>query len=76
MKALEPPTLLTIYMLLKQDGLVFAPAPVIAPGPITSCGFFATREDAEMYRTHQTLLIPSTATTTYHVFELQVPNPL
>ena len=67
---------LKVYFLMRQDGLTLGAAPVSEPGTLSgSLGFFASREMAEISRTHQLLLLPSGSKAQFHIFPLTLPNP-
>ena len=76
MQPIPPPKTLKIYMLLKQTGLNFSTytsaGNVLQLGP----GFFTTQEEAEHNRTLAVLADTGTVKQQFHVFELEVPNPL
>jgi hypothetical protein len=72
MNALPIPETLTIYQLVKQNGMYFM-STGISGGYSIGSGFFMTRNDAEMQRTMESL--KSIDNSVYHVFELTIPNP-
>jgi len=76
MEPLELPKTLKIYQLLKQNKLYFSPVGSSA-GLINQLGigFFLSRAEAEYSRTMEILKKTSMDTDTYHVFELDIPNP-
>lgn len=71
MEPIPVPKTLKVYMLLKQTGLSLSTA-----GTLNSLGtgFYSTQDEAELNRTLMALSqnIPYTS---YHIFELSVPNP-
>jgi hypothetical protein len=75
MEPLNPPKTFKVYTLIKQTGLmmnyVYVPSTAHAQfGP----GFYATRDEAELSRTLE--LLKETTGSKYHVFELEIPNPV
>jgi hypothetical protein len=77
MESLKPPKTFKVYSLIKQTGLllnnVYAPGTAhIQYGP----GFYATRDEAEHSRTLELLKDTSENKSHYHVFELEIPNPV
>ena len=70
--ALPAPETLTIYQLVKQNGMYFTSAGVTG-GISIGLGFFTNRNEAEMQRTMETLKV--TDNSIFHVFELVIPNP-
>ena len=74
MKPIAPEPYLQVYMLLRQDGLYFMPAGSSST-LLGSSGFYATRNEAEMARTHQLLSNKDATNCQYHIFELEIPNP-
>jgi hypothetical protein len=76
MEPLPIPKNLTVYMLLKQNGLYFYPTGNVGTGsPGMSCGFYATRAEAEMQRTGQALQSKPDSNDKFLIFELEIPNP-
>jgi hypothetical protein len=41
----------------------------------SSTGFYASKKEAEIARTHQVLSNKDTTNYQYHIFELEIPNP-
>jgi len=75
MEGLKPPRTLKFYQLTKlsiSNGLYISPAG-IGTGTIGS-GIFKTLDEAEHNRTLE-ILKDKDHTGTYHVFELEFPNP-
>ena len=75
MKPIPPEPYLQVYMLLRQDGLYFMPTGSSSSTTMMGGGFYATRNEAEMARTHQLLSNKDTNNYQYHIFELEIPNP-
>jgi hypothetical protein len=74
MKPVPPESHIQVYMLLRQQGLFLAPAGYVNNNLPGSIGFYATRNEAEIARTHE-LLTNKDTDYRYHVFELDLPNP-
>lgn len=77
MEPVKPPPTFKVYALIKQTGLsltyVYSGAPANTTfGP----GFYATREEAEQFRTLELLKDTGAGVTEFHVFELEIPNPV
>jgi hypothetical protein len=75
MKPIPPDPYLQVYMLLRQDGLYFMPTGPVSTTMPSSTGFYASKKEAEMARTHQVLSNKDTNNYQYHIFELEIPNP-
>ena len=75
MKPLEAPATLNIYMLLQQSSTSFYFNPAAVAGMTTTMGsgIFGTRDEAEKART--LAILSDKTNNTFHVFELEVPNP-
>jgi hypothetical protein len=75
MKPLEAPATLTIYMLLSQSStsFYFNAASVAGMTGTMGSGIFGTRDEAEKART--LAILSDKSNNTFHVFELEVPNP-
>jgi hypothetical protein len=72
---LKPPKTFKVYSLIKQTGLMLSN--VYAPGTGATQvgpGFYTTRDEAEYSRTLE--LLKETSGSKYHVFELEIPNPV
>jgi hypothetical protein len=72
---LKPPKTFKVYTLIKQSGLllnyVYVPGTGATQyGPV----FYASRDEAEHSRTLE--LLKETTGSKYHVFELEIPNPV
>lgn len=76
MQAIAPPKTLKVYALIKQIGLNFCP--YTPPGSTTTLGsgFFMSLQEAEQNRTLAVLSDTGTLKQQFHVFELEVPNPV
>jgi hypothetical protein len=74
-KPIEQPDKISIFMLLKQNGVNFTPvsSSVTTISPL-GVGFFWNKEDAEQHRTMEILKMSSTDASILHIFELEVPN--
>ena len=76
MESLAQPKTLKVYALIKQSSLSFTPVRSMANNGI-GAGFFLSREEAEHNRTLE-ILTDNNATgkkPTWHIFELEFPNP-
>ena len=76
MQAIAPPKTLKVYALIKQIGLNFS---YHSPGGSSTTlgpGFFMTLQEAEQNRTLAVLSDTGTVKQQFHVFELEVPNPV
>ena len=77
MEPLEPPPTFKIYTLIKQTGMTMSYVYVSTPNTLNlGAGFYSTRHDAEQARTFELLKDTSDPKPRYHVFELEVPNPV
>lgn len=74
MESLKQPKTLTIYQLLRQDGMNFAQV-LVSASPTIGNGMFWKQEDAEMHRTFEYTKLAAGVNSIFHVFELSVPNP-
>lgn len=81
MKSIEQPETVKIFQLIKMSGMYFSGVSSPVPGSVASSmgiGFFPTLQEAEHIRTLELLkdVTPSgTAKPTWHIFELEFPNP-
>ena len=74
MLPLAPEPTLKVYMLLKQSGLSLIPTGYSSTNLPGSIGFYATRNEAEIARTHELLSLSKDAQARYHIYELDIPN--
>jgi hypothetical protein len=73
MQSVPQPKSLKVYQLVKQVGLTFAPwAYNTVNNTPLGLGFFTTLQEAEH---HRTMGVLGDSGPTYHIFELEVPNP-
>ena len=75
MESIKPPKLLRFYQLVKmtiKPSLSFSPVGT-STGAFVGTGFYRTLEEAEFNRTMEAL--KDTDSNTYHIFELEFPNP-
>jgi hypothetical protein len=75
MESIRPPKTLKFYQLIKMSirpTITFSPAGN-ANGTYIGLGFFRTLEEAEWNRTAEAL--KDTDNNSYHIFELEFPNP-
>jgi hypothetical protein len=63
-----------VYLLLRQQGLYFSTAGYSNNTLPGSLGFYPSRNEAEIARTHE-LLSNKDKDYLYHIFELDIPNP-
>lgn len=75
MQSLPIPKTIKVYQLLRQSGMVFT---LSGTGTNTmGAGFYLTQDEAEHNRTMSVLKEPAgTTNVVYHVFELEIPNPI
>ena len=74
MKPLAPEPYIQVYMLLRQHGLYLSTAGYANNTLPGSLGFYPSRNEAEIARTHE-LLTNKDNNYQYHIFELELPNP-
>ena len=75
MLPLPPDPTLKVYLLLRQTGLSFAPCGYSSNTLPGSIGFYTTRNEAEIARTHEILMSADRSSNDqFHVFELDIPN--
>lgn len=79
MEPLKPPPTFKVYTIIKQTGLTLSY--VYTSGVSSSvinlgAGFYQSRDDAEKARTFELLKDTTEPKPNYHVFELEVPNPI
>jgi hypothetical protein len=77
MEPIKPVKTFKVYTVIKQTGLsmsyVYGSS---SPSSVTfGPGFYGTREEAEQLRTVE-ILKDTTSGNKYHVFELEIPNPV
>jgi phosphoribosylaminoimidazole (AIR) synthetase len=77
MEPIKPPDTFKIYTLIRQTGAMMSYTAYSGTHNIGS-GFFTTLQEAEYHRTLETLRETTVAgpKTVFHVFELDVPNPI
>ena len=80
MQGLRPPKTIKVYQLTKltiDGGIYISPVSILGTTLGTASygsGIFKSLDEAEQYRTIE-LLKDKTGDSTYHVFELEFPNP-
>ena len=74
MKPLLVEPFLKVYMLLKQDGTYLYPTGFDSNNNMGT-GFFPSQNAAELMRTRELLTQKLDATTQYHIYEIEIPNP-
>ena len=76
MEPLKPLPTHKVYTVIKQNGLTMSYVYVSSTNSINyGAGFYGTRHEAEQARTFELLKDTTVPKPTYHVFELEVPNP-
>ncbi len=77
MQSIQPPKTFKFYQLIKmstKSGLSFSHVGMISSGStFVGTGFYHTLEEAEYNRTLEAL--KDSECNTYHIFELEFPNP-
>lgn len=78
MEPLKPPKTFKIYTLIKQTGASFTYTSGTSSSTTLGLGFFISQQEAEHQRTVEVLKDTSTGLNKpkFHVFELEVPNPV
>lgn len=76
MQSISPPKTLKVYALIKQTGLNFSYYSPSSSSTTLGTGFFMTLQEAEQNRTLAVLSDTGTIKQQFHVFELEVPNPI
>lgn len=78
MEPIKPPKTFKIYTLIKQTGASFTYTSGSSNSLTLGMGFFTTLQEAEHVRTVEVLKDTTTGATKsqFHVFELEVPNPV
>lgn len=79
MEPIKPPKTIKFYQLMKmatKSGLNINSCGA-SPGPnYVGSGMYMTLQEAEHYRTLETLKDTDGGTNSYHIFELEFPNPV
>lgn len=76
MEPISSPKTLKVYQLVRQTGLSFSSAPAISQPISLGCGFFHSLHEAEIHRTNEVLKESTAPKSKWHIFELEVPNPV
>lgn len=76
MEPIKPPRTLKVYQLVRQTGLSFGSASSISTPVSLGCGFYPSLHEAEINRTNEMLKESTTTKSKWHIFELEVPNPV
>lgn len=77
MEPLKPPPTFKVYTVIKQAGVTMSYVYVSMPNSLNfGPGFYGTRHEAEQARTFELLKETATPKPQYHVFELEIPNPV
>lgn len=80
MEPIRPPKTMKVYQLLRmatKTGLNIGTCGAAPPGTTSyiGTGMYLTLQEAEQNRTLETLKDTDSAFNTYHIFELEFPNP-
>jgi hypothetical protein len=75
---IKPPKTFKVYTLIKQTGASFTYTSGPAGSTPLGLGFFISQQEAEHARTVEVLKDTSTGANKpkFHIFELEVPNPI
>lgn len=76
MEPIKPSKTMKVYQLVRQTGLSFSNAPSISTPVSLGCGFYPSLHEAEINRTNEVLKETATTKSRWHIFELEVPNPV
>lgn len=77
MEPIKAPKTIKVYSLVKQNGLNFSMSSSSgSSGSNIGVGFFTTLQEAEHYRTIEVLKVSSGNRDQFHIYELEVPNPI
>lgn len=78
MESIKPPKTFKVYTLIKQTGVSFTYTSGSSNSATLGLGFFTTLQEAEHNRMIEVLKDTTTSTTKpkFHIFELEVPNPV
>jgi hypothetical protein len=77
MEGLRPPKTIKVYQLTKMtitSGIYISPVSSYSGTPSYGMGIFKSLDEAEQNRTIE-ILKDKTDDTSYHIFELEFPNP-
>jgi len=75
MEPIAPPRTVKVYQLVKQSGATLSNAGI--SGTVSwGFGFYVTLQEAEHNRTMELLKNTDTVKPLYHIFELDIPNPV
>ena len=74
MEPIKAPKTIRVFQLIRQTGLSFN---YVGGGSgVLGLGFYATLQEAEHNRTLEVLKDQDSAYNSYHIFELELPNPV
>ena len=77
MEPIKPPQTFKVYTLVKQTGMTMNYVYVSMPNSLNlGSGFYSTLHEAEQARTFELLKDTTVPKPWYHVFELEIPNPV
>ena len=76
MESLKPPKTFKVYALIKQSGLSLSYVYGAGSSVVYGAGFYQSQQEAEQYRTLEILSDTADPRPNYHVFELEIPNPV
>jgi len=76
MEPIKPLPTFKVYAVIKQTGLNLTYVYGSGGNVTFGLGFYGTREEAEQLRTLEILKETTQGAAKYHVFELEIPNPV
>jgi hypothetical protein len=77
MEPLKAPRTFKVYTVIKQTGLTMSYVYASMPNSLNfGSGFYGTLDEAEQARTFELLKETAEPKPKYHVFELEIPNPV
>lgn len=79
MEPIRPPRTVKFYQLLKmatKNGLNISNCGSTSPSAYVGSGIYLTQQEAEHQRTLETLKDTDGGANSYHIFELEFPNPV
>ncbi len=75
MESIKPPKVIKVYHLVKQSGMYFSSVGASGSQGI-GLGFYTNLQEAEFNRTAEILKSSSDKQERFHIYELDVPNPV
>lgn len=76
MEPIKPLPTFKVYAVIKQSGLQMSYVYGSGSSVTFGAGFYGSREEAEQLRTLEILKETTQGTAKFHVFELEIPNPV